>query len=238
MKKPAQAYRMPDPASVLTDAVIMAHIAAGSRVVDLGCGDGRLLEKLREKHGCQVLGVEVDQRRVCTAIGRGVPVIQADLDLGLPEVPHQSFDVAILSQTLQQVRHPKQVLVEMMRIAARALVVVPNFAFWRARLQFFFHGRAPITRMLPYQWYDTPNLHVMSMRDFRELLAEMKLRIVRELPIIRNRAVDRAWLANVRAESAMYILERERPTPRIDPSDSSAEVLSPADHEQPTSLGL
>lgn len=199
---------MPDPTVQLTDAIIMEQIAPGSHVVDFGCGDGRLLRRLRDERQCSVLGVELDVARIAGAIRNGVPVIQADLDRGVAEIPDDSSDFAVLSQTLQQVRHPKSVLQEMLRVARRALVVVPNFAHWRVRLQVVRQGRAPVTESLPYEWYNTPNLHFMSMYDFRDLAARLNFRIVKEFPIIKGRAVDRAWAANLRADSAMYVLER------------------------------
>ena len=204
----AQPYCMPDPALSLTDRVIIDQIGNGSRVVDLGCGDGRLLERLRDEHGCRVLGIELDVKLVTASIGRGIPVIHADLDEGIPDVPDAAFDAAVLSQTLQQVHRPKMVLIEMLRIARRALVVVPNFGHWRVRLQIVQQGRAPVTSSLPYEWYNTPNLHFMSMHDFRDLVRSLNFQIVKELPIIGGRAVDRAWAANLRAESALYVLER------------------------------
>jgi methionine biosynthesis protein MetW len=198
---------MPDPALALTDEVIMRHISTGSRVIDLGCGNGRLLQALRDRHDCSVLGVELDRDEIVETITRGVPVIQADLDKGLSDVPDAAFDIAVLSQTLQQVHHPKEVLREMLRVARQALVVVPNFAHWRVRLQVLWQGRAPVTSSLPYEWYETPNVHFMSMYDFRELAAGLDCHIVAELPIIKGHAVDRAWAPNLRAESVLYLLE-------------------------------
>jgi len=199
---------MPDPTVRLTDEIIMEQITPGSRVVDLGCGDGRLLRRLRDEMSCTVLGVELDLDHIVGSIRNGVPVIQADLDRGVNEIPNDSFDSAVLSQTLQQVRHPKAVLQEMLRVARQALVVVPNFAHWRVRLQVVRYGRAPVTESLPYEWFDTPNLHFMSMHDFRDLAVSLNFRVVKERPIIKGRAVDRAWAANLRADSAMYLLER------------------------------
>lgn len=201
-------YCMPDPTAALTDQVIMNQIQSGSRVLDLGCGDGRLLATLRDVHGCSVQGVELDLNSIIGAIDRGVPVMQSDLDHGLPEFPDNAFDVAVLSQTLQQVRQPKELLIEMLRVAQKALVVVPNFGYWKARLWLLVYGRAPVTPSLPFFWYDTPNLHFMSLLDFRDLVDELNVRVERVLPIIKNRAVDRAWAANLRAESALYVLER------------------------------
>jgi methionine biosynthesis protein MetW len=201
-------YCLRDPLAAMTDEIIMGHIASGSRVIDFGCGDGRLLARLRDDHQCSVTGVELDDAQWRAAVARGVATIRADLDQGLNEIPTDSFDVAVLSQTLQQVRHPSKLLQEMMRIAQRALVVVPNFGYWRVRWEVAIRGRAPVTENLPYEWYDTPNLHVMSLPDFRALVQRLGLGIVRERPIIRGRALDAAWLPNLRADSALYVLAR------------------------------
>jgi methionine biosynthesis protein MetW len=201
-------YFMPDPTIALTDKEIMKHVPVGSRVLDLGCGDGRLLGILRDVHGCRVQGVELDGEEIIACVGRGVPVIHGDLDRGLPEFPDDSFDYAVLSQTLQQLKFPKRVLEEILRVAHRALIVVPNFGYWKGRLQHLLGGRAPVTQALPYEWYNTPNLHFMSMYDFRDLVQRLGIHIIKELPIIRSRAVDRAWAANWRAESVLYVLER------------------------------
>jgi methionine biosynthesis protein MetW len=201
-------YCMPDPAAALTDEEIMRHIPPKSRVLDLGCGDGRLLARLRETHCCRIQGVELNQQEIVACLAHGVPVIHSDLDRGLKEFPNDSFDYAVLSQTLQQVKYPKRVLEEILRVARRALVVVPNFGYWRGRLQHLLRGRAPVTQSLPYAWYNTPNLHFMSMLDFRDLVEPLGIRVIKELPIIKGRAVDRAWAANLRAECALYVLER------------------------------
>lgn len=201
-------YRIPDPTAALTDRLIMQQIKRGSRILDLGCGDGRLLCRLRDELGCSILGVELDHQQVVEAIGKGVPILQGDLDEGLHEIPDRSFDVAVLSQTLQQVLQPRELLQQMLRVARQAIVVVPNFGHWRVRLQLLLYGRAPVTSSLPYDWYNTPNIHLLSMLDFRDLIAQMNLRIVREIPIIRGRAVPNAWSANVRADSALYVLEQ------------------------------
>lgn len=202
-------YCMPDPMADLTDDAIIGLIPQGSRVLDLGCGDGRLLEKLRDTHGASIQGIELDQRGIVGAIARGVPVVHADLDRGLAGFPDQCFDFAVLSQTLQQVRHPRVILQEMLRVARQSLIVVPNFGHWRIRWGLVVHGRVPVTSSLPYEWYDTPNLHFMSMRDFRDLVEVVGGRIVRELPMIKGRPVERAWAANLRAESALYVLEKK-----------------------------
>jgi methionine biosynthesis protein MetW len=204
----AQRYCIPDPTASLIDRLIMQQIPRGARVLDLGCGDGRLLCRLRDELGSSIQGIELDHRQVVEAICKGVPIIQADLDEGLGEIPDQSFDFAVLSQTLQQVSQPRELLSQLLRVARRAIVVVPNFAHWRVRLQILLYGRAPITSSLPYDWYNTPNIHLMSMIDFRGLVDRVKMRVVEEIPIIRGQAVPGAWGANLRADSALYVLEQ------------------------------
>lgn len=199
---------MADPLTALTDELLMAQIPRGSRVVDLGCGDGRLLQRIRDDHGCSVLGVEVDAAQMVGAIGRGIPVVKSDLDHGLQLIPDGAFDFAVLSQTLQQVHRPLALFDEIFRIARSALVVVPNFGHWRVRLQVAWSGRAPVTDALPYEWFESPNVHFLTMLDFRDLARRGNFRVVRELPVIGDRAVDRAWLANLRSHSALFVLER------------------------------
>jgi len=204
----ATRYSMPGPDTEMIDELLLEQVDNGSRVIDLGCGDGRLLDRLRSERGCRVLGVELGEAEVTAVIGRGLSVIRADLDQGLGDIPDDSFDTAVLSQTLQQVQRPTTVLREMLRVARRALVVVPNFGHWRIRLKVIQQGRAPVTDSLPYEWYDTPNLHVCSMHDIRDLVEQLGMKVVREIPIIGGRPVERAWWANLRADSAMYVLER------------------------------
>ena len=203
----------PDPTAAFTDRLIMDQIGRGSRVLDLGCGDGRLLCRMRDEAECSVQGIELDHRGVVEAISKGMPVIQSDLDEGLDEIPENSFDFAVLSQTLQQVRHPQNLLQRMLRVARRAVVLVPNYGHWSIRLQILLHGRAPVTGSLPYDWYNTPNLHFMSMLDFRDLCQNMRIRIVKEIPIIHGQAAIGALAANMRADSALYVLERQEQSP-------------------------
>lgn len=201
-------YCMVNPETALTDEMILSQIEAGSRVVDFGCGDGRLLERLRDQLNCSVMGVEVDESEVMQTVGRGVPVIQADLDAGLPEFPDNAFDWAVLSQTIQQVKRPKEVLQEVLRVARRLIVVIPNFGYWKVRLQILWGGCAPVTESLPFSWYNTPNVHFMSMSDFRYLTeGQLGLKIEKEYPFINGKAMERAWMPNLRAEVVMYVLE-------------------------------
>jgi methionine biosynthesis protein MetW len=202
-------YQLPDLSVRLTDELIMQHIEESSRVIDLGCGDGRLLERLRREMNCSVQGVDVERSNLVSVIQRGLPAMAANLDEGLTDIPSGSFDYAVLSQTLQQVKEPRQLLTEILRVARRALVVVPNFGYWRVRLEVLWRGRTPVTSNLPYEWHDSPNLHFMSMYDFRDLMHSMGLTIVKESPIIHGHAVDHAWAPNLRADSAFYLLEQQ-----------------------------
>lgn len=201
-------YQLPDPSVQLVDDLIMSHIDPGSRVIDLGCGDGRLMQRLRDEMQCHVVGIDVELKNIGAVVRRGLPIVEADLNKGLADIPSDAYDFAVLSQTLQQVQRPKVLLLEMLRVARRGLVVVPNFGHWRVRLEVLRRGRTPITQTLPHEWHETPNLHFMSMRDFRELMQSIGLSIVKERPIIRGRSVDQAWAANLRADSAFYLLER------------------------------
>ncbi len=207
-----QRYCITDPTAALIDRLIMEQIQRNGRILDLGCGDGRLLCRLRDELGCSIQGIELDHQQVVESISKGVPILQADLDEGMKEIPDQSFDYAVLSQTLQQVLLPRELLQQMLRVAKRAIVVVPNFGHWRVRVQLLLHGRAPMTSSLPYDWYNTPNIHLLSMLDFRDLIERVNLQIVDEIPIIRGQAVPSAWAANLRAESALYVLEQRETT--------------------------
>ncbi len=208
---------LPDPTAPLIDRLIMRQLPRGSRVLDLGCGDGRLLCRLRDELGCSILGIELDHRSVVQSICKGVPVIQADLDEGLEEIPDQSFDFAVLSQTLQQVLQPRELLQQMLRVARRAVIVVPNFGHWKIRCQLLLRGRAPKTTSLPYDWFNTPNIHLLSMLDFRDLIDRVQMKLVDEVPIIKGRAVPRAWAANLRADSALYVIENASPADQASP---------------------
>ena len=188
-------------------AVIADHVAAGARVLDIGCGDGALMAALRDGHGVDARGLEIDAGNVSLAVARGLPVVQGDADTDLPGYPDQSFDYAILSQTLQTCRAPDRVLDELLRIGRRAFVSFPNFAHWRVRLSLLMGGRMPVTSLLPEEWYDTPNIHHVTIDDFRTFLAQ------------RSVAVEGAWFlsrggvrpaagANLLAEHAVFLLRR------------------------------
>jgi len=159
-------------------AIVAGMIPAGARVLDLGCGAGDLLAELIHARGCRGQGVEVAPEAFHACVARGIPVVQADIDDGLPDFEDGAFDVVVLSQTLQATRRPTPVLREMMRVGRVGIVSFPNFGHWRARLDLAARGRMPVSRTLPYRWYETPNIHLCTIRDFEELAAAEGLRVV------------------------------------------------------------
>jgi methionine biosynthesis protein MetW len=158
-------------------------VKEGSRVLDLGCGNGELLNALVRRKAVTARGVEISEEGIMHCIAKGIPVYQSNLDEGLSDYGEQSFDYVILSQTLQQVYKPKFVLQEMIRIGRVGVVSIPNFGHWRIRLQLLFKGTMPKTTYIPYEWYETPNIHLLSITDFRSLCVELGIRILNEWPV-------------------------------------------------------
>jgi methionine biosynthesis protein MetW len=163
--------------------VIAGLVAPGARVLDVGCGKGELLKLLEEQKHVDGRGIELKQLRVNLCVASGLSVIQGDADNDLASYPDQAFDYAILSRTLQATRRPKEVLKELLRIAKHVIVSFPNFGFWRIRLQILFRGRMPVTWNLPEAWYETPNIHFCTIRDFYALCDEIGARVERSFAL-------------------------------------------------------
>ena len=157
---------MPSESNRPDHRIIAELIVPGSSVLDLGCGSGELLYMLIKDRGAHGQGIEIDEQAIYTCVVRGLNVFHGDIDSGLSEYPDRSFDYVILNQSLQQVRHVEPVVEDSLRVGKKVIVGFPNFVHYRARLQFFFKGRAPVTPSLPYQWYESPNLHFLSICDF------------------------------------------------------------------------
>lgn len=187
-------------------AIIAANVAKGARVLDVGCGDGALMAELRAK-GCDARGIELDGGNVTAALAQGLSVIQGDADTDLADYPDASFDYSILSQTLQTTRRPDLIVDQLLRIGDRAFVSFPNFAQWRIRLALMFGGRMPVTKQLPSRWYDTPNIHHVTIDDFRGFLTERGVQVERQWFLRDDKAISDA-AANLFAEHAVFLLRR------------------------------
>jgi methionine biosynthesis protein MetW len=185
-------------------AVIGEIIQPASRVLDLGCGEGELLAWLVENKQVLARGVEISSTNVRRAIGRGVSVYQGDIDEGLADYPDKAFDYVILSQTLQETRSPLKVMREMLRVGRRAIVSFPNFGHWTVRAAMLFHGQAPKTKVFPHNWYDSPNIHFLSINDFEDLCREHSFPIERRYFLAGEKRVGS--LPNLLAQTAVFLL--------------------------------
>jgi methionine biosynthesis protein MetW len=189
-------------------AIIAREVRAHARILDVGCGDGLLMAALRDTKDADARGMELDARDVATAVARGLSVVQGDADTDLADYPDGSFDYAILSQTLQTTKRPDLVLDHLVRIGRQAFVSFPNFAQWRMRLAHMFGGRMPVTEQLPHKWYDTPNIHHVTIDDFRSFLDERNIRIEGQWFLSGDKPRNERF-ANLLAEHAVFLLRRD-----------------------------
>jgi methionine biosynthesis protein MetW len=187
-------------------AIISELVEPNSRVLDLGCGEGELLQWLAHNKGVEARGLEIDGRKVQRAISRGASVYQSDIDDGLAGYPDQSFDYVILSQTLQETRRPLHVLGEMLRVGRRAIVAFPNYGHWAVRLSLLWTGRAPRTRCFPHEWYNSPNIHFLTIRDFEELMSRENWTVERKIFLSGRRMGT--FLSNLMAEVAVFVVRK------------------------------
>ncbi len=192
--------------------IISKWIKPGSRVLDLGCGDGTLLEYLKRERDVDGYGLEIDPENVVACIQRGVSVIQSDLDAGLSDYfDDNSFDYVVMTQTLQAMHYPSRLLNEMLRVGREGIVTFPNFGHWQTRLQIALGGHMPVSRALPNEWYNTPNIHLCTLRDFEELCRRL------DIAILQRNVVDTAHrsnigmklLPNLLGEIALYRFQRQ-----------------------------
>jgi methionine biosynthesis protein MetW len=183
------------------------NVTPSSRALDVGCGDGALMAELRDTRQVDARGLELDPHNVALCVGKGLSVMQGDADADLADYPDASFDYAILSQTLQTTKRPDQVLDELLRVGRKAFVSFPNFAHWKVRASLLWNGRMPVTRLLPIAWYETPNIHHVTVRDFRELVAQKGYRVEGEWFLLGDKYIGPAAAA-WRAEHAVFLLSR------------------------------
>lgn len=188
-------------------AVIARNVTPGARVLDVGCGDGDLMAVLRAEKQVDARGMEIDPEAVERCVARGLSVVQGDADRDLADYPDDAFDYAILSQTLQTAERPDRMLGDLLRIGRQAFVSFPNFAHWRMRASLVWHGRMPVTRHLPVSWYETQNIHHVTVTDFRQLLADKGVAVERSWFFAGDHEIGAAG-ANWRAEYAVFLLSR------------------------------
>jgi methionine biosynthesis protein MetW len=194
--------------SKLEHVVIAQWIDSGASVLDLGCGNGELLTYLTNQRKVHGQGIELSEQSIARCVAEGLSVYQQDLDIGLSEYADNSFDFVILNQTLQQVKKPDLVLTEAFRVGKKTIVGIPNFAFYKSRFHIFFKGRVPVTAALPFQWYDTPNLHFLSFADFQNYCKTRLVQIKDVFYTSNHRQVR--FLPNLLAEYGFFLLTKTR----------------------------
>ena len=191
---------------------ISALVTPGSRVLDIGCGDGQLLKLLEATRNVDGRGIEISQKGVNECVARGLSVVQGDADSDLIDYPDDGFDFVILSQTLQATYHPREVVEQMLRIGRKVIVSVPNFGNWRVRAALGFRGRMPVTKDLPYSWYDTPNIHFCTIRDFVGLCDDVGATVEKSFVLRRggetSLPIRALWFWNLFGQQAVFLLRR------------------------------
>ena len=191
--------------------IISSMIEPGVRVLDLGCGNGDLLAWLKKNKNISGTGIEQNKEKAASCIGRGLSVLQGDINDEVDDYPDCSFDYVILSQTLQQVFEPASLLFSLARIGKKVIVSFPNFSHYSIRLQLFSRGVAPKNDQLPYSWYDSPNIRVITLEDFRQFARDVGYNIIQEIPIVTNSTHSEGriirYLPNIRATYGIFIIE-------------------------------
>mgnify|MGYP001618756903 CR=1 FL=1 len=190
----------------LDHRVIYQIVEPGSRVLDLGCGDGELMLFLSKEKSAKVQGIEIDDGAIYKCVAKGLSVFHGDIDSGLKEYPDNSFDYVILNQAMQQAKKADFVIQEALRVGKRAIIGFPNFAYLNARMSLFFGGRTPVTPSLPYRWYNTPNLHFLTISDFRSYCSERNTKILRTY-YLGNDKIVHIW-PNLFAMNAIFVISK------------------------------
>lgn len=190
---------------------IVPLIENGAKVLDLGCGDGTLLKKLIDEKNVHGKGIEINQENVIEALHKGLSIIQGDIDEGLEDFADNEMDYVILNQTLQSTQNPDFVIKEMLRVGKHAVVSFPNFAYWRIRFYLLFKGKMPKSKMLPFEWYDTPNIHLLTVRDFFDYCEKRDIKISKSILTRRGKVVNsrlRRTFADIFAEEVIFVIHK------------------------------
>ncbi|MDD5505301.1 MAG: methionine biosynthesis protein MetW [Candidatus Omnitrophica bacterium] len=191
----------------LDHEVILGLVKPQSTVLDLGCGNGDLLYLLIKEKNAHVQGIEIDEQAIYRCVAKGLNVFHGDVDSGLAEFNDKSFDYVVLNQSLQQILHVDKVLIDALRVGKKVIVGFPNFAHYKSRLQMFFQGKTPVTGALPYQWYDTPNLHFLSISDFKQYCRLKDINIERSVCIGQARRIP--FLPNLFAQTGIFLISKD-----------------------------
>lgn len=195
----------------LNYAIILDIVEKNSKILDLGCGDGTLLKLLKDRKNTKGQGIEISQNEVIKCLSKGLSVIQGNIDEGLKQFQEKTYDYVILNQTLQSTYNPEYVIEEMVRVGKKCIVSFPNFAYWRVRLNYCLTGKMPKSRILPFEWYNTPNIHLLTIKDFFDFAKNHDLKILQGIyttkATVRN-AIQYSIFSNLLAEEAIFVISK------------------------------
>ncbi len=195
--------------------IISSLVEENSSVLDLGCGDGTLLLKLKKEKNIIARGVDISEENIIACITKGISVFQGNLDEGLADYADKSFDYVVLSQTLQVVKKPRMILNEALRVGKKAIISIPNFGYYKIRLQILFKGKMPKLEFLPYEWYETPNIRLMTLKDIKDLFIKDNIKVEKEIHAVFSNGISRYFaniLPNLFAQTSVFLISKDSKT--------------------------